>query len=472
MRGRNPLPCPPPLRGRGGRRPARFVLAVLVVLGVLAVLSGLSCAKPRPRNVILILVDTLRADHLGAYGYARPTSPNVDAFAAESLQFTGARSQASCTFPSANSILTSRYPSAFLGQPAPSPLGIPESIPSIAEILRERGFRTAAVSASPVVRNTPGRFNPGAGFGRGFESFHEGCEWRSAACVNRAAFPLIRSADERPFFLYLHYMDPHGPYEPPKHHRRRWALGRPDKKFVRDGNPNPIGDMLYKGAPDPGITPQDLQHLIDLYDEEIAFFDSQLAELLQVIRDAGRMEDTILVFVSDHGEDFLEHGHIKHCRTLFDSSIKTPLLLRLPGARPGVLDRPVQNLDVVPTLLDYLGIDTGGLAFEGESLRPLIEGPNGDRPELDPHQYGMQGTLRSAADGRHKVIHDLGKGSFELYDLAADPQETRDALRGQRRTFHRLRQALTGWLRKTEGTGKAEESLEAERRLRALGYLE
>lgn len=439
---------------------------VLAVLGVLAVLS---CSEPqKPRNVILILVDTLRADHLGTYGYSRPTSPNVDAFAAESLKFADARSQASCTFPSANSILTSRYPSAFLGQPAPSPLGIPESIRSIAEILAERGFRTAAVSASPVVRNTPGRFNPGAGFGRGFETFHEDCIWRNAACVNRAALPLIRSDDSRPFFLYLHYMDPHGPYSPPKNHRRRWALGRPEKKFVRDGNPNPIGDMLYKGAPDPGATPEDLQYLMDLYDEEIAFFDTQFAELLKAVRDAGRMEDTILVFVSDHGEDFLEHGHIKHCRTLFDSSIKTPFFLRLPGVEPRVLDQPVQNLDVVPTLLDYLGIDTQGLTFEGESLRPLIEGTG----DLDPHQYGMQATLRSAADGRHKLIHDLGKGSFELYDLGADPKETKDALRRERRTFHRLRQALTTWLGKTEGKGKAEESLEAERRLRALGYLE
>jgi arylsulfatase A-like enzyme len=462
MSERNPLPDPPPLRGRGSRRPARFVL---VVLGALAVLS---CSKPKPRNVILILVDTLRADHLGAYGYPRPTSPNVDAFAAESLKFADARSQASCTFPSANSILTSRYPSAFLGQPAPSPLGIPESIPSIAEILRERGFRTAAVSASPVVRNSPGRFNPGAGFGRGFETFNEDCVWGNAGCVNRAAIPLIQSGDERPFFLYLHYMDPHGPYTPPKNHRRRWALGRPEKRFVRDGNPNPIGDMLYKGAPDPGATPEDLQHLIDLYDEEIAFFDSQFAELLKAVRDAGRLEDTVLVFVSDHGEDFLEHGHIKHCRTLFDSSIKTPFLLRLPGIEPRVVGEPVQNLDVVPTLLDYLEVDTTGLTFEGESLRPLIE----ETGELDPHQYGMQASLRSAADGRHKLIHDLVRGSFELYDLKADPKEAKDALRGERRIFHRLRQALTGWLRETEGTGKAEESLEAERRLRALGYLE
>jgi arylsulfatase A-like enzyme len=436
-----------------------------------ALLALAACSKPgpvRPKNVVFILVDTLRADHLGAWGYARPTSPNVDALARESLRFENARSQASCTFPSANSILTSRYPSAFLGQPAAHELGIPGSIPSIAEILKQRGFRTAAVSASPVVRNTPGRFNPGAGFGRGFDIFHEDCVWKSAACVNRAALPLLQSQDDKPFFLYLHYLDPHGPYAPPKTHRRHWALGRPDKKFIRDGNPNPIGDMLYKGAPDPGATPADIQYLIDLYDEEIAYFDSQLADLMKALRESGRLDDTILVFTADHGEEFLEHGHIKHCRTLFDSSIRIPMLLRIPGIEAKALQQPVQNLDLVPTLLDYLGLDTKGLNFEGESLRPAIEGTG----ELDPRQYGMQGTLRSAADGRHKLIHDLGKGTFELYDLKADPKETRDTLRGERRAFHGLREALTAWLSRTEGKGKAEESLEAERRLRSLGYLE
>ena len=129
---------------------SRLTRALIVLAPASLLLAGCSrTAGPEPpRNVIFILVDTLRADHLGAYGYARDTSPSLDAFARGSVFFRDARSQASCTFPSVNSILTSRYPSAFLGQPPPSPLGIPKSIPSIAEILRERGFRTAAVSAS------------------------------------------------------------------------------------------------------------------------------------------------------------------------------------------------------------------------------------------------------------------------------------------------------------------------------------
>ena len=430
----------------------------------------LSCGKDAPpRNVIFILVDTLRADHLGTYGYGRPTSPNVDAFAQEAVKFEDARSQASCTFPSANSILTSRWPAAFLGQPNQA-LGIPEGIPSLAEILHTHGYRTVAVSASAVVRNTPSRFNPTAGYGRGFDVFQEDCVWKSAACVNRQAAPFLKQG-EQPLFLYIHYIDPHGPYGPPKIWRPKFATGQSEKRWVRFGDPNPIGDWLYKGKENPGVTPADLQGLQDLYDEEIAFFDSRFAGLLESLRSSGLMEDSIVVFASDHGEEFLEHGHIKHCRTVFDNSIRVPLLLKIPGVDAKTVSAPVQNLDLVPTILDYLGIGTGGFVFEGQSLRPVLEGQ--DRAEL---QYALQGTFRSASDGRYKLIQDLDAGTSTLYDLDADPGEKSDVLRRERRAYFRLRDALTGWIAKAEGQGSGDESVrkakEAEERLRSLGYIE
>jgi len=434
---------------------------------LLCALSAVSCHRtpPRPRNVIFILVDTLRADRLGAYGYRRGTSPNVDAFASEAVTFENARSQASCTFPSANSILTSRGPAAFLGQPNQA-LGIPQGIPSLAEILRQHGFHTVAVSASAVVRRSPTRFNPHGGFDRGFEVFDEDCLWKPAACVNRAAAEHLRP-DRRPLFLYLHYIDPHGPYQPPEGWRRKFARGRPEKEWVRRGDPNPIGDWLYKGKPNPGLTPADLAFLKDLYDEEIAYFDSRFAKLLAALRDSGRLDDSLVVFASDHGEEFLEHGHVKHCRTLFDSSIRVPLLLRIPGADAKTVSRPVENLDIVPTLLDYLGIQAA-IPFEGRSLRPWIEGD----ASSDELQYGLQGALRSASDGRFKLIHDLASGAVSLFDLAADPGETRDVLARERRAYARLDGPLTAWITREEGPGGAQKSREAEARLRSLGYLE
>jgi arylsulfatase A-like enzyme len=438
-----------------------------------AALLLFSCHREpaRPRNVIFILVDTLRADRLGAYGYGRSTSPNLDAFAREAVRFDNARSQASCTFPSVNSILTSRWPAAFLGQPDQA-VGIPPGIPSLAEILQAHGYRTVAVSASAVVRNSPSPYNPSAGFGRGFEVFDETCEWGSAACVNRRAALYIKDR-EKPIFLYLHYLDPHAPYQPPKTWRRRFALGRPGDRWVRQGNPNPLGAWIYMHKKNPGLTPANLQFLKDLYDDEIAFFDARFAELMETIRTAGLLEDSILVFTSDHGEEFLEHGHVNHCRVLFDSSIRVPLLLKIPGVGARSVPQPVQSLDLVPTILDSLGIDARTYRLDGRSLRPLLEGRSEPAGEI---QFGLQGTFRSAADGRFKLIQDLDSGAVSLFDLDADPGEKVDALIHDRRAFFRLRGALTTWLARAEGSGTAQESVrkarEAEARLRSLGYIE
>jgi choline-sulfatase len=444
-----------------------------LALALAAALLAAGCARPpaRPRNLIFVLVDTLRADHLGAYGYRRDTSPAFDAFARGALLFADARSQSSCTFPSVNSLLTSRSPAAFVGQPGRA-MGIPAGIASLAEVLRPHGFSSVAVSASPIVRRSPGRFNPGGGYGRGFDLFLEDCVWQPAECVNREALSYLRRGGP-PLFLYLHYIDPHGPYSPPAGYRRRFALGTPAKAFIRAGNPNPIADHLYKGAPDPGVTAADVQHLVDLYDDEIGYVDSQFGRLLAAIARAGLAGDSIVVFAADHGEEFLEHGHVKHCRTVFDSSVRVPLALRIPGvAARGPVRVAASNLDLVPTLLDYLGVDAGGLPLEGRSLRPAIERGRA----VEAAQFSAQGPLRAAAGGGFKLVHDLASGAFALYDLRADPGETRDVLRGHRRVFHRLREALSAWLARTEGAQAAAESVrkgeEAEKQLKALGYLE
>jgi arylsulfatase A-like enzyme len=158
---------------------------------------------------------------------------------------------------------------------------------------------------------------------------------------------------------------------------------------------------------------------------------------------------------------------------VFDNSIKVPLLMKIPGVGALAVAQPVQNLDIVPTVLDYLGLGTGGEVFEGRSLRPVLEEGSGASGEL---QYALQGTFRSAADGRHKLIQDLATGTASLYDLEADPGEKADVLRRDRRTYFRLRDALSGWVTRAEGKGTGDESVrkarEAEERLRSLGYIE
>ena len=430
----------------------------------------LACKLPTQRgrwNVLVVLVDTQRADRLGAYGYGRPTSPSFDELAAGAHLFEQARAQAPCTYPSVNSLLTSRYPARFLGQPGRA-LGIPEAIPSLAEILGGRGWDAAAVSASPVVRNTPSRHNPTAGYGRGFERFDEECEWRGGGCVTSRALASLDRLRE-PFFLYLHYLDPHGPYDPAPEFRERFVRHRSALRWVRRGNPNPIADMLYKNAPRVEFGEEDLGLLRDLYDAEVATFDSELARLLAGLSERDVLDRTVLALVSDHGESFLEHGHVKHCRTLYDTELRTPFLLRLPRQRQGVRHvAAVQNLDLVPTLLDLLGErEAGGGALEGRSLVPLLEG----RTLEAGLSFGAIGVLRSVNDDRHKLIHNLRRGTWELYDLAADPGERRNLAREDRRTFARLRTALLDWIARVEGEEGLERSQEAEKRLEALGYL-
>ena len=427
--------------------------------------------EPRP-NIILILVDTLRADHLGIYGYERPTSPELDGFGRRNLVFSQARSQAPCTFPSVNSILTSRHPGIFLGRPI-GQMGIPEGIAVLPELLREQGYRTAAVSSSPIVRKTRSTFNKEGGFDRGFEKFDESCFKKPASCVNRRALQLIDSG-AAPFFLYLHYLDPHGPYQPPESHPLKFAVGYEGKDFIAAGNPRPIAQMLYrKGSEDLQLTDADWKHLIALYDEEIRYFDSQFRKLLDGLEERRLLEQTLIAVVSDHGEEFREHGDVKHCRNVFDTQIHTPLLLRIPGAISRSFPQAVQNLDLAPTFLDYAGIDTSSLKLEGRSLRPLIEaGPEGSTETRVA--FSRWRSLRSVTDGRFKLILKLNSGEHSVYDLVNDPGELEDVAGAQPEALARLKERLIRGVEANEPDALHSPNAgdRITEQLRALGYLE
>ena len=445
-------------------------LAAALAGGFAICLAAGGCApERRDWNVVVLLVDTLRADHLGAYGYQRPTSPNLDAFAAANVVFADHRSQSPCTFPSANSILTSRAPQHFDGRAA-GDHGIPDGMPTLAEVLEARGYATLAVSASPIVRATPSRLNEVGGFGRGFHLFLERCEWRRAACVHNDAFtylPLLR----RPFFLYLHYMDAHAPYQPPDWYRRRFATDLDDAPaWVRKGDPKPIADMVYREAPGE-IDQAHLRSLIDLYDDSIGFFDEQFALLLDKLEENDAIENTLIAVIADHGESFLEHAHVLHCRTLYEPEIRTPWLMRVPGLDgPVRIDGPSANLDVVPTILDLLGEDLAPHGFEGRSLRRAVER---GQPVAGP-VFAAWGRLGSATDGRHKLIADRKARTVALYDLAADPGEERDLADLDPETLRRLAGELTAWRHAVE-QGRPEVDAPTgetiEERLQALGYL-
>ncbi len=453
------------------RRARAVLLALAAAAGAAAACAPGGGPAPGAPNLVLVVADTLRADRLGAYGYGRGTSPSFDRLAAEAALFEQARAQAPCTFPSVNSLLTSRPAWAFSGRPA-GRLGIPDALPSLAVHLRRAGYRTAAVSASPVVRAQPGAINREGGFGRGFDLFLDGCTWRDGRCVGRRAETLLGLLPE-PFFLYLHYLDPHDPYAPPPlPGRRRFAGPPPPDPAAAAGDPRPAAARLYATG-DAALTPAALAHLEDLYDEEVAWLDARLADLLAALDRRALLDRTLLVVTADHGESFLDHGHLRHCRSLYDDELRVPLLVRPPGGTPARrIPDPVALLDVAPTILDYAGLHPPALA--GRTLRPWLESTG--RPTLPV--TSSAGTARALVVGRWKLIHDLDTGQSLLYDLRADPGETRDLAPTHPEIRTRLLTLLDRHLREVEGEGltattpRLDQSRELHDQLRALGYLQ
>ena len=450
--------------------------SISIFTATLIALLSLSCRQqprtPRsdPTNVIIVMVDTLRADHMSTYGYERETTPFISKFASRAIVFEHARSQASCTFPSVNSLLTSRNPAIFTRQ-GKGRLGIPDEYPSLAEILKRHGYHTIAVSASPIVRATPSKFNPIGGFDRGFDSFVEDPMGRPGAQVSHAVINELDAVEE-PFFLYAHYMDPHGPYRPPERYKKRFAGTYDGHHFIQRGDPVPIAKMLYRNGPEVEIADRDIQHLVDLYDDEIRYFDGVFQRLIKYLEQRDLLDRTLIVFTADHGEEFLEHGHIRHCRGVWDTVTRVPLILRFPGVEGGYrIEGAAQNLDIVPPLLDYLSIETEDLELEGTSLLPLLEG----REPTRRYAFSDQREYRSSDDGHFHLILDGEDSTKTLFDLRSDPLEQNDLYSVDHPEVNRLSDALNQWLQDTDQWDRFDEALAAgkakEEELRALGYL-
>lgn len=390
-------------------------------------------------NVVLIVVDTLRADHLGAYGYDRDTSPQIDRrLAARGTLFEEAYAQAPWTLPSVISYLTGRYPGELL-RPADGPFAIPPEVPTLAERLRNAGYRTGAFVANPTLQ-------PVAGFDRGFETW-----WAPPAEVaslslggeevNRRALPWLDAHAAAPFFLYAHYMDPHDPYSSP-------ATGAERSPFFPDYEGEVTGTMVhgvYLGDVELADPEADRRQLASLYDSEIAYVDERIGELLEAFGPE-LAANTLFVFTSDHGEEFDDHGGWKHGHTLYDEQIRVPLVFRWDG-RVGDGQRiagTVRLVDLVPTVLSAAGLDlTPDLA--GIDLMPVLTGMETLPRRVALADHLSFGPLRAAAVlDRWKLILFNREAAFEpadplqeatwprdrerlarveLYDLAADPAE-------------------------------------------------
>jgi arylsulfatase A-like enzyme len=421
-------------------RHMRFGIKLAFLIGLAAVLS---CGtQSGPSNVIIIGIDTLRPDHLGCYGYGRNTSPNIDRLAVSGAVFENAISQAPWTLPSFATVFTSLYPSQHGATTMDTRLRT--SVPTLASILRDRGFAVAAIVNAPV-------FRPEFGLNRGFEHYDAMPPGtvRRADEITNDALEWIDARDRDPFYLFVHYFDPHLSYSPPAPY---------DTLFNPDYH-GPIGssfDLDYFSSLDistmrteiGALPPADIGHIIALYDGEIAFTDNAIGALLDGLERRGLRENTLIVLLSDHGEEFLDHGGLDHGHSLYNELIRVPLIFSLPGTvrRNTRITPYCRLLDVTPTILDMLEIVTGD-SFEGVSNRALLTGrpaaPVREARLLPPNACYSEAMRRSNAtksvlvdawklvyntETSERMVFDLQRDPGEKHNLAAQkPQEIRAA---------------------------------------------
>lgn len=452
--------------------------AIVALAALLAPLAG--CQAPEraaARAVILVDIDTLRADHLGIYGYSRATSPSLDAFARGGVRFSWAFSQAPYTLPSQTSILTSLYPSSHLVLHDADRLA-PERV-TLAERFARAGFTTGAFVDGGYLKS---HFGLDQGFATYFDTNGGGV---------REAEPRIREwlgqhREER-FFLFLHTYDVHSPYTPPAPYRERFA------RLVAPPAPGfePTSEALeairlsqYSAAPI-RLAENDLRYAEALYDAEIAYVDAWFGRLLASLAELGLADSTIVAVVSDHGEEFAEHGSVLH-EKLYSTVTHVPMLLAGAGLpRDREVSEVVETIDLAPTLLDLAGVavesEPTGLAsagMEGESLRGRIEGgavASGEEAiaVVESPFFGVQ---RAWVDATHHLIVSLASGRAELYRYRDDRSEQRDVSTTEPEELRRLLGRLRRWGRDRPVAPlldheKVTLPAEVEASLRALGYL-
>jgi len=461
----------------------------LVVLSIASLWACDGGGPPAPPNVILISVDTLRADHLGCYGYERATSPFLDELAARGVRFERAFAQSSWTLPSHMSLVTSRYPRSHGVHNHDAVL--PEGVSTVASALRAAGYSTTGFVSWVYL-------SAEFGFDRGFETFHELLppeeeidattrhSIKAERFVDHVATWAEADADHgRPFFLFLHLFDPHANYDPPLEIARQFE---PSLEDARLGEYDALKPFIRGMHRQPRRMPAaDVRRVEALYDAEIRYTDRQLERLFDLLDAADRLDNTLIVFTSDHGEEFDDHGSMEgHQWTLYDEVLRVPLLVVLPdGAAAGTtIDRLVQTIDVAPTILDIAGVARPA-DFEGHSLAGLIAGESADWEEIafaELRRFNLKWSLRTRD---HKLVytHDTGVNraqvpvvaGYELYDLGADPAEQRDLHASKTELTERLGARLESYAG-GGSTGAAagagpDLSDEQRERLRSLGYL-
>jgi choline-sulfatase len=429
-------------------------------------------------NVLLIVIDTLGAEHVGCLSPGLRHTPSIDALAAEGVLFRRAYSPAPWTQPAVASLLTGLLPSRHGVHRLLDVL--PPERETLAELLAARGFHTAGVISHFLI-------GASYGYDQGFAEYDASPVGgpraiTSAKVTAQAIAALDRLRDQR-FFLFVHYFDPHGLYN----HHPEFDLTRGYR-----GRLHPAMEIETLREMRHQLAPEDVAYLVGLHREEIAYTDHHVGRLLAHLDELGLAGGTLVVLAADHGEEFMRHGWIGHTVTLYDELLHVPLIVRLPGVLvPREVAAPVSLLDVVPTLLATSRTPAAELSSDGEPLWGLLTGGEDGDPDRElvaevsfvaPSSWPGADTRRSAfktawMTGSWKLIHDLESGRWLLFDRAADPEELRDLSRRTPPALAPMRERLSAWEEhRAAGWRPAADDMrdtdpETVRRLRSLGYV-
>ena len=434
----------------------RCYLVWLVASVLLAAACGKSVPEPERPNLLLIAIDTLRVDHLGSYGYEVETSPRIDALLEESVVFEDAHATSSWTLSSFASLMTGLYPSTHKCVGFRSRLD--RSYTTLAEILRDHGYATAGIVSHVFMSEKYGLQQGFAHYDQALVLSSAGRSHKQISSPSLSTRALdwlrVRSATtgDQPWFLFVHYFDPHAVYNP--HEGFEGRFGSTD---------------------------------VARYDGEIAFTDHHVGRLLDGLDELGFSENTVVALVSDHGEEFLDHGMLRHGKTLYREVMQIPFSIRAPGVTPRRVRDTVRIVDVSPTVLDLLRVPRPTTPIAGRSLAPLLRGES-----IEPRGALAELRLREAyaADayvlGRWKLIADRdgdgpsgsgGAGTFLLFDREADPTEQHDVASSHPEVVGELTRHLERALQEARDLaaayGESERltlSGEELEQLRALGY--
>ena len=463
-----------------GRRRARWKIAITLALALLLAAGGCSRQPEKPKNLLLITIDTLRADRLGCYGAAAASTPNIDRLAREGTLFTDAFCSIPITLPSHCSILTGLYPRTHKVLSHGYTLG--EEQVTLAELLKENGYKTAAFVSSHVLDD---KYGVNQGFDLYFQRYNYGAKRirnllrnKGEDLLTQAILDWIRLELDEPYFLWIHWFHPHKPYEPPP---PMDALVDPE----RGGEAGQKADVktlekAWKGEID--LTGEEVERFRSLYAGEVAFTDRQVGLVLSGLKESGGLENTVVLFTADHGEVLYEHDrYFGHDIMLYDRSLRVPLIVREPDrdGKSEISGATVRNIDILPGALDLLGIDRSGLDLEGRSFAPALGGGTlPDAPvfaEVFPPKEDWKSEPRHAVrfDG-WKLITVDGVPEGELFDLAADPGEAENLIREREGLRDRMTGLLDEWMGKTSISSGGFPTLSDEERenLEALGYIE